>query len=39
LEEGLELERSLLDSLIATEDFQEGYKSFLEKRRPVFRAK
>jgi enoyl-CoA hydratase/carnithine racemase len=39
LEEGLELERSLLDSLIATEDFQEGYKSFLEKRRPVFRAR
>lgn len=39
LEKGLELERKLLDSLIETEDFQEGYQSFLEKRRPDFRAK
>ncbi len=39
LEKGLELERKLLDSLIETEDFQEGCQSFLEKRRPDFRAK
>ena len=39
LEKGLELEKKLLDSLIETEDFQEGFQSFLEKIRPEFRAK
>jgi len=39
LEEGLGLERKLNDLLVATDDFDEGCKAFIEKRPPVFRGK
>jgi enoyl-CoA hydratase/carnithine racemase len=39
LEGGLELEKTLNDFLVTTEDFDEGCKAFAEKRRPVFKAK
>ena len=39
LSDGLELERVLDDYLMATEDFDEGCKAFIEKRKPVFKGK
>jgi len=39
LEEGLELERSLNNSLRATEDFMEGANAFKEKRQPSYKGK
>ena len=39
LEDGLDLERKLNDFLVATDDFDEGCKAFIEKRPPVFRGK
>lgn len=39
LEEGLALERRLNDLLLGTEDFEEGCRAALEKRRPAFKGK
>jgi len=39
LEEGLRLEDSLFAYLLGTEDFEEGSRAFVEKRKPVYKAK
>ncbi len=39
LDVGLRLEQALMDSILASEDAQEGPKAFAEKRKPVFKAK
>ncbi len=39
LEDGLQLESSLFNRIIDTEDYAEGVAAFNEKRRPVFKAK
>lgn len=39
LERGLEIEKEMTDVVTATEDFDEGTKAFLEKRKPVWKAK
>jgi len=39
LEDGLELEKALEDYLVTTEDFGEGCKAFIEKRKATFKAK
>jgi enoyl-CoA hydratase len=39
LEEGLRLESSLVAYVLATEDFAEGTKAFVEKRKPSYKAK
>ena len=39
LEEGLELEKALNNSLKSTEDFKEGARAFAEKRPPQYKAK
>ncbi len=39
LEDGLELERTLNDFLVTTDDFDEGCKAFTKKRQPVFKGK
>jgi enoyl-CoA hydratase len=39
LEEGLRPERSLFGYLTGTEDYAEGTKAFLEKRKAVFEGK
>ena len=39
LKDGLELENSLEASLVHTEDFDEGTKAFVEKRKPDYKAK
>ena len=39
LEEGLRLEHSLVAYLMGTEDFTEGTTAFVEKRKPVYKAK
>ncbi|OGO61676.1 MAG: hypothetical protein A2Z36_02375 [Chloroflexi bacterium RBG_19FT_COMBO_48_23] len=39
LEDGLDLERTLNDFLVTTDDFDEGCKAFIEKRPPAFRGK
>ena len=39
LEDGLKLENSLVAYLMGTEDFNEGTKAFVEKRKPVYKAK
>ena len=39
LEDGLRLENSLEACLFGTEDFTEGTTAFIEKRRPVYKAK
>jgi len=39
LEEGLRLENSLEAYLLETEDFTEGTTAFVEKRKPVYKAK
>lgn len=38
LENGLELEKSCNDYLVSTEDFAEGRRAHLEKRKPSFKA-
>ena len=39
LENGLELEKTLMDFLAGTEDFDEGSQAFLAKRKPDFKGK
>lgn len=39
LEDGLRLESSLVAYVMATEDFAEGTKAFVEKRKPNYKAK
>lgn len=39
LEDGLELEKALEDYLSTTEDFEEGCKAFIEKRKAVFKVR
>jgi len=39
LEDGLRLENSLVAYLMGTEDFVEGTTAFVEKRKPVYKAK
>jgi enoyl-CoA hydratase/carnithine racemase len=39
LERGLEIEKEMTDFVISTEDFEEGTKAFVEKRKPVWKAK
>jgi len=39
LEDGLRLENSLVAYLMGTEDFAEGTKAFVEKRKPSYKAK
>ena len=39
LEEGLKLEQKLLGGLMGSDDFNEGIKAFLEKRKPDYRGK
>jgi len=39
LDEGLQLENSLSSHLMGTEDFTEGTTAFVEKRKPVYKAK
>lgn len=38
LGDGLELEKTLNDFLVTTEDFDEGCKAFIEKRKAIFKA-
>jgi E-phenylitaconyl-CoA hydratase len=39
LDRGLEFEKSLNDYLVTTEDFDEGCKAHIEKRKPVFKER
>lgn len=39
LQEGLQIEAMLEDFCLSTEDFEEGTKAFVEKRKPSFKAK
>jgi enoyl-CoA hydratase/carnithine racemase len=39
LRDGLELEKTLTDFLVTTEDFDEGRQAFLAKRRANFKVK
>lgn len=39
LSEGLELEKTLIDFLVTTEDFDEGCQAFLERRKADFKGK
>ncbi len=39
LEDGLRLENSLIGQMMTTEDFTEGTTAFVEKRKPVYKAK
>jgi enoyl-CoA hydratase len=39
LDDGLRLENALVASVMATEDFAEGTKAFVEKRKPNYKAK
>jgi enoyl-CoA hydratase/carnithine racemase len=39
LDEGLELERSIVDHVMMTEDGREGPKAFAERRKPVYKGK
>jgi enoyl-CoA hydratase/carnithine racemase len=39
LEDGLRLENSLVAYIMSTEDFAEGTTAFVEKRKPVYKAK
>ena len=39
LDKGLEIEKSLIDRLMTTEDSKEGPKAFAEKRKPIYKGK
>lgn len=39
MESGLEMEKELVKYLVSTEDFAEGVRAFVEKRKPEYRAR
>ncbi len=39
LPRGLEIERDMMEYILTTEDFTEGTQAFVEKRKPVYKAK
>jgi enoyl-CoA hydratase/carnithine racemase len=39
LEKGMEIEKEMTDVVVSTEDFVEGTKAFVEKRKPEWKAK
>ncbi len=39
LEDGMDMEKTLIDYLVTTEDFEEGSQAFLSKRKPDFKGK
>jgi enoyl-CoA hydratase len=39
LEKGLEIEKEMTDFVISTEDFEEGTRAFVEKRKPEWKAR
>jgi enoyl-CoA hydratase/carnithine racemase len=39
LEKGLEIEKEMTDLVVSTEDFDEGTKAFVEKRKPDWKAR
>lgn len=39
LEEGLQLEESIMNTLVTSKDSKEGVKAFIEKRKPVYKGR
>ena len=38
LEEGLKIEKQLIEYLVSTQDFAEGVRAFVEKKKPQYKA-